>query len=238
MNSIFLSAEWRKLVMANYVVDPSLLLPYLPYKTELDCFNNQCYLSLVGFRFLNTKLKGVKIPFHSNFEEVNLRFYVRFKSNNEWKRGVVFIKEIVPKPALAFVANTLYKENYDTMPMKHEWKTTENSLFVSYQWNWNDKWNQLSVSAANKPMPILQGSEAEFITEHYWGYTKLNDKKTSEYEVEHPRWKTYLINSYEIDVDFASIYDERFSFLNKATPTSVFLAEGSIINVRSVTTVV
>lgn len=87
-------------------------------------------------------------------------------------------------------------------------------------------------------MPILQGSEAEFITEHYWGYTKLNDKKTSEYEVEHPRWKTYLINSYEIDVDFASIYDERFSFLNKATPTSVFLAEGSIINVRSVTTVV
>src|SRR6185503_10721641 len=111
-------AGWRKLVMANYAVDPSALAPYLPYKTEIDLWQGTCYVSLVGFMFVDTAVMGVKIPFHVNFEEVNLRFYVRYRDQGEWKRGVVFIKEIVPRAALAFVANTLYNENYETMPMR------------------------------------------------------------------------------------------------------------------------
>src|SRR5688500_11199158 len=112
MSKIFLEAEWRKLAMANYAVDKNLLTKYLPYKTEIDCWDNTCYVSLVGFMFLNTRVKGFKIPFHINFEEVNLRFYIRYKHKNEWRRGVVFIKEIVPKHALTLVANTVYGENY------------------------------------------------------------------------------------------------------------------------------
>src|SRR5688500_2284903 len=115
MKKVFLEAEWRKLAMANYCVDKKILAKYLPYDTEIDIWEDKCYVSLVGFMFLNTKLKGIKIPFHSNFEEVNLRFYVRHKCTGEWKRGVVFIKEIVPLPTLTFVANTIYKENYETM---------------------------------------------------------------------------------------------------------------------------
>ncbi len=107
MAKTFLKAEWRKLVMANYAVDPALLMNYLPNKTELDFWNGTCYVSLVGFMFQNTKVMGIKIPFHVDFEEVNLRFYVRYKDAGEWKRGVVFIKEIVPKPMLKIVANTI-----------------------------------------------------------------------------------------------------------------------------------
>jgi hypothetical protein len=125
MASIFLRAEWRKLAMANYAVDPKLFAEFLPAKTEIDLWNETCYVSLVGFMFLETKIKGIKIPFHTNFEEVNLRFYVRYKDRGEWKRGVVFIKEIVPKPALTFVANTVYGEKYETMPMGHRWKMDE-----------------------------------------------------------------------------------------------------------------
>lgn len=120
MSKTFLTAEWRKLLMANYAVDPKLLAPYLPCKTEIDLLEGTCYVSLVGFMFLNTKLMGIKIPFHTHFEEVNLRFYVRYKDGDQWKRGVVFIKEIVPRPALTWVANTIYKENYETMPMEHK----------------------------------------------------------------------------------------------------------------------
>ena len=105
--------------MANYAVDPASLIPFLPLHTELDLREGTCYVSLVGFMFLNTKLKGISIPFHSDFEEVNLRFYVRFKDEGEWKRGTVFVKEIVPKPAIAFVANTIYGEKYETRAMRH-----------------------------------------------------------------------------------------------------------------------
>ena len=226
----FLQAEWRKLAMANYKVDPKILEPYLPHKTELDFWSNTCYVSLVGFMFLNTKMLGVKIPFHINFEEVNLRFYVRYNDNGEWKRGVVFIKEIVPKPALTFVANTLYNENYETMPMRHTWEHN-NLLDVEYAWKKNG-WNTFRVSADKIATPIDAGSEAEFITEHYWGYTKLGAEKTAEYGVEHPRWDAYKVNDYQIDVDFAGVYGSEFGFLKNEKPKSVFLAEGSEILVK------
>jgi uncharacterized protein YqjF (DUF2071 family) len=232
MPATFLTAEWRKLAMANYVVDSAVLLPYLPYKTEIDLWNGTCYVSLVGFIFLNTKLKGISIPFHSNFEEVNLRFYVRYQDKDEWKRGVVFIKEIVPKPALTWVANTIYKEKYETMPMAHEWRTEGDRLHVSYSWK-KTQWHKLSLIGASRPVPIGVSSEEEFITEHFWGYTKINNQVTSEYGVEHLRWEVYPINQYEISVDFGLIYGADFSFLTNEKPKSVFLAEGSAIVVKS-----
>jgi uncharacterized protein YqjF (DUF2071 family) len=232
MPQSFLTAEWRKLAIANYAADNQLLQRYLPHKTEIDLYNNTCYVSLVGFMFMNTRLRGCRIPFHINFQEVNLRFYVRYKDGQEWKRGVVFIKEIVPRPALSFVANTVYKENYETMPMKHFWELKNDSLYVEYKWK-KKNWHTLQVTADKNAEPIAEGSEEEFITEHYWGYTKLNQLKTSEYRVEHPRWQVYKVNNYAIDVDFSGVYGNEFSFLNKETPKSVFLAEGSEIIVQA-----
>lgn len=229
---IFLQAEWRKLAIANYAVKPELLLPFVPAKTALDLWNNTCYVSLVGFMFLNTRVLGIKVPFHTNFEEVNLRFYVRYYDQGEWKRGVVFIKEIVPKHALTFVANTLYGEHYETMPMQHEWKTKGDTLHVEYRWK-KSTWNTFALQANPQPTSLETGSEAEFITEHYWGYTRINATKTSEYQVEHPRWEIYPTTNYNIDVDFGTVYGKEFAFLSKEKPVSVFLAEGSEIKVKA-----
>lgn len=218
--------------MANYSVERKLIEHFLPSKTEIDVWNNICYVSLVGFMFKNTKIKGYKIPFHTNFEEVNLRFYVRYKKNGIWKRGVVFIKEIVPKHALTFVANKIYKENYETMPMSHIWTVEKDKLKVEYKWK-KDKWNSFLIETENKLTKIEEGSEEEFITEHYWGYTRINEYKTSEYGVEHPKWDVYKTNKYSIDVDFGNIYGDEFKFLASGNPVSVFLAEGSEIRVMS-----
>lgn len=229
----FLKAEWRKLIMINYEVNPEVLKPYLPKGVELDTFNDICYVSVVGFMFLNTKLLGLKVPFHINFEEVNLRFYVKRKVNNTYKRGVVFIKEIVPKPALTFVANTVYKENYQTLPMKHYWKEDKDNLNISYQWKINNKWNTISVNAHLKTQPITPNSKTEFIAEHYWGYAKVNSSKTTEYEVTHPTWEHYPIRNFKIDVDFESTYGTAFAHLQHQQPKSVMLLEGSTITVEN-----
>lgn len=231
MARVFLTAEWRKLAMANYSVDPALLQRYLPYKTELDLWNDVCYVSLVGFMFINTRLLGFRIPFHSTFEEVNLRFYVRYKDVTGWKRGVVFIKEIVPKRALTFVANNIYKENYETMPMMHRWETDNHTLTIEYRWKLKE-WNSLEVQCTKDALAIAEGSEEEFITEHYWGYTKIGEQRTSEYGVEHPQWKVYPVKDYAIQVGFGNVYGKQFEFLKSETPASVFLAEGSEIVVR------
>lgn len=227
----FLTAQWRKLIMANYAVPAPLLEKYIPYGTEIDRWQGTCYLSLVGFMFLDTRLMGFPIPFHRNFEEVNLRIYVRYHTAGTWRRGVVFIKEIVPRPALSIVANTVYREKYETMRMRHQWRLEDGNLNVEYGWK-KRGWNTLSVAAENKPSAIAEGSEEEFITEHYWGYTSIDDKTTSQYQVEHPRWQVYPVKDYTIDVNFGNVYGEPFALLNALKPQSVFLAEGSEIIVR------
>lgn len=231
MKASFLTAEWRKLAMANYAVDPALLKNYLPRHTEIDLWNNTCYVSLVGFMFVNTKLKGLSIPFHSKFEEVNLRFYVRYKEGHEWRRGVVFIKEIVPRHALTWVANMMYNEKYETMKMTHSLIRKHDRMEVAYSWK-KGTWHSFGVTSELNTTKIKEGSEEEFITEHYWGYTFINNIKTSEYGVEHPRWDVYPVMDYTIHVDFGLLYGNGFSILQTTVPSSVFLAEGSEIIVR------
>jgi len=232
MATTFLKAEWRRLAMANYSVDPELLKPLLPLHTELDTWNGTAYVSLVGFLFVNTKVRGLKIPFHVNFEEVNLRFYVKYNDNGEWKRGVVFLKEIVPRRALSIVANTIYGEAYETMPMAHSVKKTDVTLEIGYSWKKNDNWHSFEVIADPTPAEMAENSEEEFITEHFWGYTKRRKGYTSEYGVEHPRWKVYPVKEFKIAVDFAAVYGDYFGFMQELEPVSVFLAEGSEVLVK------
>ncbi len=227
----FLKAEWRKLIMVNYVIPPQILQKYVPKGTDLDLWNDNCYLSLVGFMFQNTQVLGVKIPFHVNFEEVNLRFYVKRREEEEIKRGVVFIKEIVPKPAITLVANSLYKENYETQKMDHNWDFNE-ELRASYRWTAQNHWQNIRIVAENVSSELEEGSEAEFIAEHYWGYAKVSDSKTMEYEVTHPKWKKYPVKEFIIDVDFEKVYGKEFSILNTLKPKSVFFVEGSEITVE------
>lgn len=232
MKTYILLAEWNNIVMANYIVPNEVLLPYLPVKTELDSFEGNCYVSLVGFMFLNTKMRGLSVPFHINFEEVNLRFYVTYTDKGIKKKGVVFIKEIVPRHAISLVAKSIYRQNYVTMNMRHSYKPEGDFFEAAYEWKYKNKWNRLSARAHKKAIPILPGSQEEFIADHYWGYRKYSDTTTYEYEVEHPRWDSLKVSDYQVDCDFGEIYGKEFSFLDKETPASVMLIKGSEIRVH------
>ncbi|MES2569397.1 MAG: DUF2071 domain-containing protein, partial [Verrucomicrobiota bacterium] len=118
MNKPFLTAEWRHLAMLNFATDPALLRPLVPAGTELDEFGGTTYLSVVGFLFLKTRVLGAGFPFHRDFEEVNLRFYVRRKVGGEWRRGVVFIREMVPRQIIALIARVVFGEPYSALPMR------------------------------------------------------------------------------------------------------------------------
>jgi uncharacterized protein len=225
----FLTAEWRNLAMINFEVDPAILRPYVPSVTELDDWNGRTYVSLVGFLFLKTRVLGMPIPFHRNFEEVNLRFYVRRKADDGWRRGVVFIKEIVPRWAIASVARVLYNEKYSAMPMSHR---IVGGLNVEYRWRFEKRWNSLRVKGVGAWHQASAGSEEEFITEHYWGYSAQSDGGCVEYRVEHPRWNVVQAGEMGIDCDAHILYGPKFDSILRSAPTSAFLADGSPIIVR------
>jgi uncharacterized protein len=227
----FLTANWRYLAMLNYVVDPALIERLVPAGTEIDYENGETFVSIVGFLFLDTRLLGLPIPLHRDFEEVNLRFYVRKKSADTWRRGVVFVREFVPRRAIALVARTFYGENYVAVPMKDEIEHIDANLKVEYSWRRGRKWESLKMSATGEPQTITAGSHAEFITEHYWGYTSLRSG-CGEYRVEHPRWKIWNATSFELNADVATLYGEQFAETLSQSPRSAFIADGSPITVQ------
>jgi uncharacterized protein YqjF (DUF2071 family) len=230
--SLFLKANWENIIMANYEIDPKLLIPFLPKGVELDLFNGKCYISLVGFMFKNTKLFNIQIPFFGNFEEINLRFYVKRKDGTVLKRGVVFINETIPYPIVAWVANKLYNEHYTVVPTKH--KIIQESLFkkVKFEWLLNKKWNSIAVTTATISEKMKPNSLESFIYEHYYGYTKTTENNTEEYKLQHPSWKISEVFEYKIDCDFEAMYGKSFSVLNQTKPEAVFIAEGSAVGIE------
>ncbi|WP_018617026.1 YqjF family protein [Segetibacter koreensis] len=229
---VFLRAKWENLVMLNYEIDSKILLPHLPPATELDTFNNKTLVSVVGFMFNNTKVLGLRWPFHSNFEEVNLRFYVKHFDGLTWKRGVVFYSEIVPRPIIATIANLLYREHYSAKPMMHAMSVKKDEIILTYKWKHRKKWNSIDVTAEASFSDIHAGSEEEFIFEHYWGYNKYNEQTTIEYGVEHSMWQVHKVKEWKLDCDVASLYGEAFVPYLSAEPDSVFLAKGSEVLIR------
>lgn len=217
--------------MANYAVNPKLLEPFLPKGVELDHFNDNSFVSLVGFMFKNTSIFNIPIPFLGTFEEINLRFYVKRKEGNNYKRGVVFINETVPYKPVAFIANKLYKEHYIAIPTKNEIIISDTTKKIQYQWKAKNTWDHLSVNTLISSKSMLAESIEEFIFEHYYGYTKINDQLTQEYKVNHPRWLINEVIDYSIDCDFKAMYGNGFDFLKNETPHSVIVAEGSEVTV-------
>jgi uncharacterized protein YqjF (DUF2071 family) len=229
---IFLSAEWRDLLMLNYEVDPAILQKYVPADTELDSFAGKTYVSLVGFRFCRTKLLGaIPIPFYAQFEEINLRFYVRRSVGSETRRGVVFIAEIVPKRAIALVARWFYGENYVRRSMGHRVFINEPKMEAEYAWGTENQKCRVQAQASGTPTPPSEGSLEQFITEHYWGYSRQSNGNTVEYHVSHAPWKVWTATRANFSGDASDLYGEELSQVLRNAPASAFIADGSPVNV-------
>jgi uncharacterized protein YqjF (DUF2071 family) len=229
----FLTAEWRHLSMVSFEIDPKVIRPLVPRGTELDAWQGRTFVSMVGFLFLDTRVLGLAIPYHRDFEEVNLRFYVRRKASDGWRRGVVFVKEIVPRAAIAFVAKALYGENYVSLPMRHcvdPGAADAGPRAVLYSWRFRGQDNRMELSVETRPAEVAPGSAEEFITEHYWGYARRRGDRTTEYRVEHPRWRV-ATGTATLDVDASALYGAQFAEFLKAHPASAFLADGSRVSV-------
>ena len=246
---VFLTARWTNLVMLNYEVPAENLVPFLPPGTELAAWEGATLASIVGFQFDDVRVLKTPFPFHRNFEEVNLRFYVRRRTADGWRRGVVFVRELVPLRAVALVARHLYGEPYKALPMRRhvrhrhappvapgpEAKAPRRSTTVRYSWRHDGKWSRVEATAdtGRKPSHPEPGSEEEFVTDHAYGYGTRRGH-TIEYVVEHPLWRYWSARDAEFDchpATLCALYGEAFAPYLKS-PRSAYLVEGSPVTVR------
>lgn len=233
MKPTFLTADWRYLAMLNYEVDPVILAPLVPAGTELDERSGQHFISLVGFLFLDTHVLSLPAFFHQNFEEVNLRFYVRRTVGDEVRRGVVFLRELVARPVVAGIAKLTYNEPYRTVPMQHTILETSGGLqSVEYLFGGPTDQCRITLHVGSTLKRLEPGSEEEFLSHRGWGYTRQRDGGTIEYKVEHPRWSIWSNTRSEIDGPLGEFYDQPFADILKGGPSSAFIADGSEIAVH------
>jgi uncharacterized protein len=228
----FLTGAWRWLVMLNWEVDPALLRPYVPRGTELDAWRGRTFVRCVGFMFTDTRVMGIPVPFHTTFQEVNLRFYVGRRGPEGWRRGVCFVREIVPRWWVAAMARAVYNERYVALPMRHTVDLGGDGGAVEYGWRFGGRWCSVGARVSGAPKPLVAGGEEEFITEHYWGYAAQRNGGTVEYQVEHPSWCVWTAADAWLDADVAALYGAEFAAPLAAPPSSAFVADGSPIIVR------
>lgn len=225
----FLKAHWRDLAMINWAIPSERVAPWVPEGCEVDCFEGRTFASLVAFQFRDTRVLGVPWPGYVHFEEVNLRLYVkRTMPDGEVRRGVVFVREIVPRRLIAWVARTLYGEPYIYMPMSHQ-RSVEEDGRLRLQYRWGD--HQVELTAAANPQDLVPDSEPHFIAEHYWGYT-AGPSGTREYRVSHPAWRWRAVETMSMRVDMGKLYGPPWADLDAVQPSSRFLAVGSDVSVE------
>jgi uncharacterized protein YqjF (DUF2071 family) len=229
----FLTAQWRWLVIVDFEVDPAMLEPLVPRGTVLDFRHGRSLVSVVGFRFLDTRVLGVAVPAHRDFDEVNLRFYVRREMpDGSVRRGVTFVRELVPRLGVALLARATYNEPYLTLPMRSVAPSgpTDKPGRLHYAWQTPRGWSRLTATATGDPTPISPESPAGFVAERHWGYTRQRDGGTIEYHVEHRRWWSWRVEDAALEADTA-VYGPEWAPVLRRDPVSALIADGSAVRV-------
>jgi uncharacterized protein YqjF (DUF2071 family) len=227
MPRAFLTAQWRNLFLATYSVPPAVLEPRLPPELQLDLREGQAFVSLVAFEFLDTRVLGIPWPGYRDFPELNLRFYVRHGE----QRGVVFIREFVPKRLITWIARWIYNEPYRPAPMSAIRTEEAGMLTMEYRLRWGGKDHLLAVTGRKAPFVPEETSTEHFFKEHSWGFGTTRRGKTLRYQVSHPVWEVLPVERFTIDLDWGPVYGPEWAFLNTAQPMSTILAVGSPVSV-------
>ena len=225
---VFLSAEWKNLLLLNYKVADSVLFPYLPEGCELDRYQGSAYVSVVAFQFLNTKVLGVKWPGYVNFPELNLRFYVK----SHGQRGVCFIREYVPSRLVSFIARSLFNEPYQSAKLKGLVTSSAESITANYVLSDDPRKFSIQVTGSQKSIMPTSASLEHFFKEHELGVGKDRTGKTTHYQVWHPAWDIYPVESAQISIDWSALYGNTFAHLKDQKPDSICFAKGSEIRVK------
>jgi uncharacterized protein YqjF (DUF2071 family) len=223
----FLTGRWSHLFLATFIVPPELLVPQVPQGLELDTRGGQAFASLVWFDFADVHVLGVPWPGFRSFPEMNLRFYVRRGK----ERGVVFVRELVPQPVVAWIARRVYNEPYVAAPMFSAVTEEPDSVRVEHRLVYGGRTHTMRVVGDRPAIAADPASTAAFFKEHHWGYGKDRKGRTLRYRVEHPVWAVYPVREFHIDLEWAIVYGPDWAALQGAQPVSTILAEESPIAV-------
>jgi uncharacterized protein YqjF (DUF2071 family) len=226
----FLTGQFRHIILLNYETDPLLLTPYLPARTELDFHNGNTYLSLVGLQSFALRVYSLPFPFYRHHAQVNLRFYVRYRTGpTSWRHGVVFINQIIPHRVIAWAVHRIFKETVICRRVDERIeKTGSNRELVEYSWPWLQHRLYIRTAFRRHEQERVPAADRDFFVQRYWGYSGLRGGGCLEYNFSHPPWDTYR-GDVAAAAAVREFYGPPFSEILRSDPDSAFGCSGSEI---------
>ena len=182
----FMAQKWENLLFLHWPVSKESLESTIPEDLEVDLFEGEAWLSVVGFRLSELRIKPfVQIPW-KDFSELNLRTYVRDQAG---RRGVWFYS-LDSSDLLAVVgARLLYGLNYRYASIDHNQKND----FIEYTSETKSKRGGIkgSISSSSPAMKMVgemakAGTLNYFLLERYRFWSKQTYRgKLSSAQVRH-----------------------------------------------------
>jgi uncharacterized protein len=224
---VFLTARWTDVLLVNCRVSPSLLQPYVPSGSTLDTPDAEPdahLLSMIVFRFQDTRVREMRVPTAQDFAELNLRFYVR---DND-RRAAVFLREFVPAPLVILGARLFYRQPYYPARISHTVTRQDAEIRVQTRFRNHAHRGTIDVTARNTPRVPDEASVEHFIKEHYWGFHQDRRGGSFAYRVDHPIWTTYPVEQATMTIDPGALLGGAWRSVNwHEARHSVVFADGS-----------
>lgn len=230
-NVPFLKAQWKELTLVNFALEPDFLINILPVGLDPDLLHGKAYASLVAFDFESIRVGGIPWPGYTQFPELNLRVYVR--CSEAGRRGVFFIRELIPGKIPTAIARVAYNEPYSACPLTRSHQALVNGAQVQRtDWIWKGAPNYLEVEVGPETMMPATDEDANWFKEQEWGFGHSRLGELLRYHVTHPRWMVRKVHRCDYEVDWLGLYGPIWARqLEGAEPDSLMHCIGSEIAV-------
>ena len=221
-----LTARWSNLILLTHEVDPALIAPWLPDDVEPDLVDGRAQVSLIAFDFVDTRVRGRRIPGFVDFPEINFRTYVRQGD----RRGVVAIRELVPSPLAAAIGRLRFNEPFRATPIESRTASMGDELLVEHRWRWKERHYFLRMTADQSSATATEGPARDLFGRR-WAYGRSRRGEPIVLRVEHPDWALRRVRTLDFEVDYGALYGPEWAVLNDRQPSSAYLAVGSAISI-------
>ncbi len=229
--SAVIAARWRNVAILSWPIDDQRLAPLVPDGMLLDRWAGEGYISLVCLVMENLRLLTLPaLP--RRFAEVNLRFYVQPASADGDRRGVVFLRQLVSNPFVAFAGRRILREPMLTTPVTCKVESEDSvdrqrRLGLRYQWRNGSHDAALRITASGDAYLAEPGSLEEFVTARYWGYNGTSGSRVRAYRISREPWSLVPVIDHELNIDAETRFGPRIAEVMAGPPASALLALGS-----------
>lgn len=196
------SQQWRDVLFLHWPAPPQWLSDQLPAGLAVDTFQGEAWVSLVGFRLQQVRLRGwPALPFCSQMLELNFRTYVRHRG----EPAIHFLAMHADHRLLVAAARCLTPLPYSLAQLAYAGPDTACSFFCRPHYS-RTPLLAAQFSLGDGRRQAIPGTLDDWLTERYVAYVAGRDGDLLRMPVSHESWRLREIALRHCELDLQPLH--------------------------------